>query len=405
MSARYSVRAPVLGGTEPAALLGAGAPEPAAVMTPGTGVAPMTGAAAMGGAHAVGRVMGGPPVTLRSSEALADCDQMLAPAVFGDDIDRSGPGSQDLDAGASGGAAAARLAPAGRGASALTSAAWGGVPTPGGAAPWEPTGRAGVGVGGDGDLAAELAQDLHRDLDLVVLGGSAALEQAAKAGGFDVTVPSAVSGAFTDAARGVVVNQATLSRDVHALGLLKGKDGYEVPTQTSGPVADASLARYSAVHAWFASAEAAGSLVVVKTPPGGANPLAIAIDRAGWAEVAVAMAALDAVPVGPLKEAMEGLAFVRRTPLLLGAIHNCFGDVSGIYRKSVFASVGGFHERHGVTFEDWHLHLRVAAGLTRLEQGTRDLTIISNNAGTFRTGIAALLAEGRVPQATRPRHG
>ncbi|MDZ4773370.1 MAG: arginine repressor [Planctomycetota bacterium] len=95
------------------------------------------------------------------------------------------------------------------------------------------------------------------------------------------------------AARGVVVNQATLSRDVHALGLLKGKDGYEVPTQTSGPVADASLALYSAVHAWFASAEAAGSLVVVKTPPGGANPLAIAIDRAGWAEVAGTIAGDD----------------------------------------------------------------------------------------------------------------
>jgi hypothetical protein len=54
--------------------------------------------------------MGGPPVTLRSSEALADCEQMLAPAVFGDDINWSGPGPQDLDASASEGAAAARLA-------------------------------------------------------------------------------------------------------------------------------------------------------------------------------------------------------------------------------------------------------------------------------------------------------
>lgn len=110
VSARYSVRAPVLGGTAPAAVVGTGAPEPAAVMTPGAGVAPMTGAAAMGGAHAVGRVMGGPPVALRSSDVLADCDQMLAPAVFGDDTDPSGPGPQDLDAGASEGAAAARLA-------------------------------------------------------------------------------------------------------------------------------------------------------------------------------------------------------------------------------------------------------------------------------------------------------
>lgn len=51
-------------------------------------------------------------------------------------------------------------------------------------------------------------------------------------------------------------------------------------------------------------------------------------------------------------------------PLLLGAVHNCFGDVTGIYRKAVFEAVGGFHEIHGVTFEDWQWHLRaVTAGL------------------------------------------
>jgi transcriptional regulator of arginine metabolism len=95
------------------------------------------------------------------------------------------------------------------------------------------------------------------------------------------------------AARGVIVNQATLSRDVHALGLLKGKDGYELPTANGAGAADASLALYSVVHAWFESAEAAGSLVVVKTPPGGASPLAIALDRAGWAEIVGTIAGDD----------------------------------------------------------------------------------------------------------------
>lgn len=46
-------------------------------------------------------------------------------------------------------------------------------------------------------------------------------------------------------------------------------------------------------------------------------------------------------------------------PVLLGAIHNCFGDASGIYRKSVFERVGYFHELSGVTFEDWQMHLRI----------------------------------------------
>ncbi|RFB76495.1 glycosyltransferase [Methylovirgula sp. 4M-Z18] len=51
-------------------------------------------------------------------------------------------------------------------------------------------------------------------------------------------------------------------------------------------------------------------------------------------------------------------------PVLVGAIQNCFGDASGIYRRTVFDRVGYFHELRGVTYEDWQLHLRaVAAGL------------------------------------------
>ena len=49
----------------------------------------------------------------------------------------------------------------------------------------------------------------------------------------------------------------------------------------------------------------------------------------------------------------------------LGLSVNCFGDATGIYRRSVFQRVGGFHERRGVGCEDWHLHARAAlAGLS-----------------------------------------
>jgi GT2 family glycosyltransferase len=48
-------------------------------------------------------------------------------------------------------------------------------------------------------------------------------------------------------------------------------------------------------------------------------------------------------------------------PLLLGAVHNCFGDATGIYRRSAIMELGGFHEIHGVSFEDWQLHLRMVA--------------------------------------------
>ncbi|WP_375411261.1 glycosyltransferase [uncultured Bradyrhizobium sp.] len=53
-------------------------------------------------------------------------------------------------------------------------------------------------------------------------------------------------------------------------------------------------------------------------------------------------------------------------PVLLGAIHNCFGDASGIYRKAVFDEIGYFHELHGTAFEDWQMHLRVVTAGFRL---------------------------------------
>ena len=97
------------------------------------------------------------------------------------------------------------------------------------------------------------------------------------------------------AERGVAVNQATLSRDIRALGLLKGKDGYELPANALPASSDPSLALYAAVHASLASTETAGTLVVLRTPIAGANTLAIAIDRAGWSEVVGTIAGDDTV--------------------------------------------------------------------------------------------------------------
>lgn len=58
--------------------------------------------------------------------------------------------------------------------------------------------------------------------------------------------------------------------------------------------------------------------------------------------------------------------FFSAGPILLGSIHNCFGDGSAIYRTDVFGKVGGFHEIHGVTYEDWQMHLRIAASGFRI---------------------------------------
>ena len=45
-------------------------------------------------------------------------------------------------------------------------------------------------------------------------------------------------------------------------------------------------------------------------------------------------------------------------PPELGISINCFGDATGIYRRSIFEQVGYFHELREVGVEDWHLHAR-----------------------------------------------
>lgn len=95
----------------------------------------------------------------------------------------------------------------------------------------------------------------------------------------------------------LVVNQATLSRDIRDMGLLKGRDGYEFPSDVAVGVADESVALYHAVASWLAEAAVAENLVVLKTPPGGAAPLALALDHDGWKGVLGTIAGDDTVLV------------------------------------------------------------------------------------------------------------
>jgi len=81
---------------------------------------------------------------------------------------------------------------------------------------------------------------------------------------------------------GFSVTQATLSRDLRALGVMKGPGGYVLPRQgaTGGrgsvPI-DQGLR--SSLGRGLVSVEAAGTLVVLRTEPGHASALALEIDR------------------------------------------------------------------------------------------------------------------------------
>ena len=85
--------------------------------------------------------------------------------------------------------------------------------------------------------------------------------------------------------RGHRVTQATLSRDIHELGLVKTNEGYVVP-EAEEHGADSWLPSVEKLIREFAYAvTAAQNLVVVRTSAGSAQPVAAAIDAEEWPEV------------------------------------------------------------------------------------------------------------------------
>ncbi len=78
---------------------------------------------------------------------------------------------------------------------------------------------------------------------------------------------------------GFEVNQATLSRDLRELGLVKGVDGYQLPGPAA-PARNGGARLHQAASQWLDAAVAVQNQVVLRTPPGGAQPLALALDGA-----------------------------------------------------------------------------------------------------------------------------
>ena len=93
---------------------------------------------------------------------------------------------------------------------------------------------------------------------------------------------------------GLRVTQATLSRDLHELNLVKTSDGYKPLPQEASPAASLTvLAR--AARQFCRDIRPAQNLLVLKTPPGGAQPLAAALDAERWKEVLGTVAGDDTV--------------------------------------------------------------------------------------------------------------
>lgn len=109
---------------------------------------------------------------------------------------------------------------------------------------------------------------------------------------------------------GYEVNQATLSRDLRALGVAKGTEGYGLPTAPLAPQ-HAHQSLWHAVHTWLVGARAAQNLVVLRTPACGAQPLGVALDHAELPGLVGTIAGDDTV-LAICADARKARALVRR---------------------------------------------------------------------------------------------
>jgi transcriptional regulator of arginine metabolism len=94
---------------------------------------------------------------------------------------------------------------------------------------------------------------------------------------------------------GVRVTQATLSRDLRELRLVKTVEGYR-PLATATAEEGTPLPGLArALRDFLLDIRPAQNMLVLKTPPGGAQPLAAAVDAEHWKEVAGTLAGDDTV--------------------------------------------------------------------------------------------------------------
>lgn len=94
------------------------------------------------------------------------------------------------------------------------------------------------------------------------------------------------------AGQGIDTTQVTLSRDIRDLGLLKTPEGYrQMEAAAHGPDVETIAAEL------LQDVRVAQNLIVLRTSPGNANALAVALDKSNWPEIVGTIAGDDTVLV------------------------------------------------------------------------------------------------------------
>ena len=114
-------------------------------------------------------------------------------------------------------------------------------------------------------------------------------------------------------AQGVAVTQATLSRDIRELGLVKVRGRYQpAASATVPPPRDLRRSlQQLVVHSALS-----GNILMVKTAPGNAHALGVILDSAEWPEVLGTVAGDDTV-FALLRSATQGRRLLRKIEELL----------------------------------------------------------------------------------------
>jgi transcriptional regulator of arginine metabolism len=119
------------------------------------------------------------------------------------------------------------------------------------------------------------------------------------------------------ARRGIRVTQATVSRDLEELGLVKTRSGYRLP-DAAEPPAPVHPTLQVILKEFLREVGQASNLVVLKTYPGNAHSVAAVLDAQDWPEVVGTVAGDDTVFVAA--PSARQAAQVRRKILALVAV-------------------------------------------------------------------------------------
>jgi transcriptional regulator of arginine metabolism len=124
--------------------------------------------------------------------------------------------------------------------------------------------------------------------------------------------------------RGIHVTQATLSRDMHELQLFKGPRGYSLPNgngvRSASAVAeeDQPPTLGEMLDSFGLRVKQAMNQVVLSTLKGSAQPVAAALDREDWPEVAGTIAGDDTVLIICMDTRQAGEVAARLRTILQG---------------------------------------------------------------------------------------